>query len=75
MADEEIRGGDRDFLVDGDDDAGTHGLGDFVGFFQGPLFEGHLADFRDDDAWDEQGGELEQDGAEMNRVGSGVETF
>jgi hypothetical protein len=59
VADEEIGGGDGDFLVDGDDDAGAHGLGDFVGLFQAPLFEGHLADFRDDDARDEQGGELE----------------
>ena len=75
VADEEIGGGDGDFLVDGEDDAGAHGLGDFVGLFQAPLFERHLADLRDDDARDEQGGELEQNRAEMNGVGSGVETF
>ena len=75
VLDEEIGGGDGDFLIDGDDDAGAHGLGDFVGLFQAPLFESHLADFRDDDARDEQGGELVQNGAEMNRVGAGVEAF
>ena len=68
VADEEIGSGDGDFLVDGDDDAGAHGLGDFIGLFQGPLFEGHLADLGNDDARNEQGGELEQNGPEMNRA-------
>ena len=59
VLDEEIGGGDGDFLVDGDDDAGAHDLGDFVGLFQGPLSEGDLTDLCNDDARNEQGGELE----------------
>jgi hypothetical protein len=43
--------------------------------FQGPLFEGHLEDFRDEDARDEQGGELVWNKPEMDCAGTDVELF
>ena len=52
--DEEVGGGNGDVVVDGDEDAGKHGAGDFLGFVGRALFESHLADFGDDDSGDDQ---------------------
>ena len=73
--DEQIGSGDGDGLVDGDDDARAHGLGYFVSFRHGALLEGDFADFREDDAGDDESGQLEENGAEVNGVGTIFETF
>ena len=73
--DEEICCGDGDGLVDGNDNAGAHGLGDFVGLFQAALLQGNLADFGNDNAGNEEIGQFAEDRTEMERVRTLVEAF
>jgi hypothetical protein len=73
--DKEIGGGNGDFLVDVDQDAGKHGAGDFLGFFGRALLEGDFADFGDDDCGNDQLRQFEEDGAEVNSVRAVFEAF
>lgn len=66
--DEEVGGGNGDVLVDVDRDAGEHGAGDFIGFCGRALAESHLADFGDDDGGNDQVGQFEEDGTEVDGV-------
>lgn len=75
MLDGQIRGGDGDGLIDGDDDARAHGLGHFVGFGRCALLEGNFANFRKDDDRDDEIGQFEENGAEVNGVGTIFEAF
>jgi len=73
--DEEVRCSDGDFLADGDDDAGTHRLGDDICLLAGALLEDDLAHLGEDDGRDEQVGKFEQNRAKMDRVGSIIKTL
>lgn len=75
VPDEEVCGGNGDVFVDVHQDAGEHGAGDFLGFFGRALFESHFADFRDNDGGHDQVGQLEEDGTEVNGVGTVFEAL
>lgn len=75
VLDEQIGSRNGDSLIDGDDEARAHGLGHFVGFGRCALLKGNLADFRKDDAGDDEIGQLEENGAEVNGVGTIFEAF
>ena len=75
VPDEEVCGGNGDVFVDVHQDAGEHGAGDFLGFFGRALFESHFADFRDNDGWNNQVGQLKEDGTEVNGVGTVFEAL
>jgi len=75
VPDEEVCGGNGDIFVDVHQDAGKHGAGDFLGFFGRTLFESHFADFGDNDGGYDQVGQLEEDGTEVNGVGTVFEAL
>ena len=73
--DEKIGGGNRDFFIDGNNDAGSHGLGHFFGLTPVALFEDHFADFGDHDGGDDELGQRKKNGAEVDRVGTAREAL
>jgi hypothetical protein len=75
VPDEEVCGGNGDVFVDMHQNAGEHGAGDFLGFFERALFESHFADFRDNDGGHDQVGQLKEDGTEVNGVGTVFEAL